>query len=148
MTPQDFRNWRKFLDLTQGEAADVLGVTRRAVAKWEAGDAPIDKRTELAVRAYRDEHVMRHGVKGHTLLFVVSFFADSKHEPVDVCVVMATNRDSAIEMAVSVVGNENWESMQVRLATPAPFLELPHVVGRLSEFLRKRRGNRCEIEVA
>ena len=40
MTPQAFRDWRKQHSLTQDAAADILGVTTRAVAKWEAGGAP------------------------------------------------------------------------------------------------------------
>lgn len=50
MTPQQFRERRQELGYTQEQLAQELGVTVRAVAKWEAGNAPIDRRTQLAMR--------------------------------------------------------------------------------------------------
>ena len=49
MTPYHFRAWRKQLDLTQQQAGDMLGVTRRTVVKWETGDTPIANAIHLAV---------------------------------------------------------------------------------------------------
>lgn len=51
MTPQDFKDWRKRVDMTQSEAADRLGVTKRAVQAWEAGERPILPSTALACAA-------------------------------------------------------------------------------------------------
>lgn len=36
---RDFRTWRESLRLTQAEAARLLGVSRRSVINWEAGEA-------------------------------------------------------------------------------------------------------------
>ncbi|WP_448208471.1 helix-turn-helix domain-containing protein [Azospirillum sp. sgz302134] len=55
MTPDEFKRWRKALNLTQDRAAGALDVTTRAVQQWEAGDRPIERRTELACR-YLAEH--------------------------------------------------------------------------------------------
>ena len=37
MTPTEFRNARKALDLTQDQVARVLGVSPPTIRKWEAG---------------------------------------------------------------------------------------------------------------
>lgn len=55
MTPQEFKDWREALGLTQQQAAELLGVTRRAVVKWEAGAAPISRAVFLACK-YLAEH--------------------------------------------------------------------------------------------
>lgn len=49
MTPQWLRAWREKLDITQQQAADMLGVTRRSVVKWESGDAPISQTIRMAL---------------------------------------------------------------------------------------------------
>lgn len=51
MTPQDLKDWRARLDLTQKAAADALGTTVRAVQMWEAGDRPISRTVALACAA-------------------------------------------------------------------------------------------------
>ncbi len=51
MTPAEFKNWRDALELTQQEAADALGATKRAVQMWEAGDRPISRTVALACAA-------------------------------------------------------------------------------------------------
>jgi DNA-binding transcriptional regulator YiaG len=51
-----FRNWRKALRLKQDEAATLLGVTRRTVVNWEAGDTPIPPMAVWACR-YLAEHL-------------------------------------------------------------------------------------------
>lgn len=36
MTGNDFKAWRKRLDLTQAQAADLLGESLRTIQTWEA----------------------------------------------------------------------------------------------------------------
>ncbi len=55
MDRQELRERRRRLGLTQAQLAEALGVTTRAVGKWEAGDAPIAPSIELAIR-YLLEH--------------------------------------------------------------------------------------------
>lgn len=50
MDRQELRRRRKRLGLTQRELGFRLGVTQRAVGKWEAGDAPIAPAIDLATR--------------------------------------------------------------------------------------------------
>lgn len=51
MTPQDFKGWRERLGLSQQEAGEALGTTKRAVQMWEAGDRPISRTVALACAA-------------------------------------------------------------------------------------------------
>lgn len=55
MTPEVFKRWRtKRAGLTQQQAADLLGITRRTLNNWEAGDSAIPHMTELACRYLND----------------------------------------------------------------------------------------------
>ena len=56
MSPADLKNWRKSMKLTQAQAADSLGISRRAYQAREAGEAEITRETELACR-YLTEHM-------------------------------------------------------------------------------------------
>ena len=49
-TPERLRKARHHLGLTQKSMADLLGVTIRSIQRMEAGDQPIEHRTDLAVR--------------------------------------------------------------------------------------------------
>lgn len=49
MTPHRLRAWREKLGITQQQAADMLGVTRRTVVKWESGEAPISPTIQMAL---------------------------------------------------------------------------------------------------
>lgn len=51
MTPADFKNWRKGLSMTQQAAADELGVTKRTVQLYEAGDLAVTRTVALACAA-------------------------------------------------------------------------------------------------
>lgn len=51
MTPQQLKEKRLSLGLTQQALADELGKTRDAVAKWEGGKVPIPKILSLALLA-------------------------------------------------------------------------------------------------
>lgn len=45
------RDIRRQLDLTQIELAERLGVQQSTISRYERGDLPIDKRTQLALDA-------------------------------------------------------------------------------------------------
>jgi transcriptional regulator with XRE-family HTH domain len=50
MTPQELRDWRKALDLTQVEAATIFDMTERGYAKLERGETlSITPRTQMAM---------------------------------------------------------------------------------------------------
>lgn len=56
-TGVDFRYWRVAMGYTQAEAADILGVSRRAVQAWERPPARrerLRRMTALACRALMD----------------------------------------------------------------------------------------------
>ena len=50
MTPDELKEVRSRLGLTQTQLANELGVTLNAVQRWEAGDRPIRRVTELALK--------------------------------------------------------------------------------------------------
>lgn len=47
----NMRDIRRQLNLTQNELADRLGVQQSTISRYERGDLPIDKRTQLALDA-------------------------------------------------------------------------------------------------
>lgn len=47
----NMRDIRRQLDLTQIELAERLGVQQSTISRYERGDLPIDKRTQLALDA-------------------------------------------------------------------------------------------------
>ena len=55
MDRQELRARRKQLRLTQSRLGRLLGVTKRSVGAWEAGDTPILPAIDLATR-YLLEH--------------------------------------------------------------------------------------------
>ncbi|WP_205772381.1 helix-turn-helix domain-containing protein [Microvirga calopogonii] len=64
MTPEQFRSWRKSHGLTQGEAANALGLGKRTVATYE-GDGIIPKHVALACAAL--SHFKGSGTQAHTV---------------------------------------------------------------------------------
>jgi transcriptional regulator with XRE-family HTH domain len=50
----DMRTIREALKLTQVELAERLGVHQTTVSRFETGELPLDRRTELALLALRD----------------------------------------------------------------------------------------------
>ena len=50
MTPQEFREARHRLGLSQAKLATALGVNVRTVKRWESGDVDIPRTVELAMR--------------------------------------------------------------------------------------------------
>jgi transcriptional regulator with XRE-family HTH domain len=51
----DIRAIRADLKLSQAELADKLGLHQTTISRFETGDLPIDKRTELAVLALQSD---------------------------------------------------------------------------------------------
>jgi transcriptional regulator with XRE-family HTH domain len=47
----DMRTIRRELNLSQAEFADKLGLHQSTVSRFETGELPIDRRTELAILA-------------------------------------------------------------------------------------------------
>lgn len=50
MQPEELRALRDAADMSQGALAAAIGMARQTIAAMEAGTAPIELRTELAVR--------------------------------------------------------------------------------------------------
>jgi DNA-binding XRE family transcriptional regulator len=50
MTGKELRRMRKRLEMTQAELAQALGLQRNSITLMEAGERPVVKATELAVR--------------------------------------------------------------------------------------------------
>lgn len=48
MTPQGFKAWRRRMRFTQEQAAEALGITKRAVAAYEGGETQIPTMAALA----------------------------------------------------------------------------------------------------
>lgn len=48
MTPELFKTWRKSCGLTQEQAAESIGISRRMVQQYEAGEYPVPLYIELA----------------------------------------------------------------------------------------------------
>jgi DNA-binding XRE family transcriptional regulator len=51
MQPAELKALRKSVKMTQDQLADAVGLSRVTVGLMERGEAPIEKRTALAVRA-------------------------------------------------------------------------------------------------
>ncbi len=51
MEPDDFRALLKRKGLTQEQAAEKLGVSRRTIIRWCDGTSRIDERSALLIRA-------------------------------------------------------------------------------------------------
>lgn len=50
MQPDELKALRKSIGWTQDQMAEAIGMSRVAIGLMERGNAPIEKRTELAVR--------------------------------------------------------------------------------------------------
>lgn len=50
MQPDELRDLRKALGMSQHEFADTIGMSRKAISEMERGSAPIERRTMLAAR--------------------------------------------------------------------------------------------------
>ncbi len=56
MDENELKIWRQKQKLTQGTLADLLGVHRVTIAKWEAGDRGIPPFLHLALEALEGKH--------------------------------------------------------------------------------------------
>lgn len=131
---KQLRGWRTRLGLTQERAGEILGVTARAVAKWEAGDAPIDKRTELATQMYEQQYVTRHGVNGRPLLYAVYVVENSEDKHVgDTYLVIARQDHEASKLVHDELGNPASLTVTAVWAGKAPQDSGPRVLGSVAE---------------
>lgn len=139
MTPDELREWRQALKLTQGEAANIFGVTTRGYAKWEAGEAPIDERTDLAAKQYLRIHRSRHGFNGRPLLYVVRT-RNNADLPDEVYLVIARDEFEAGRLVMHDLKPAP-ESVNVdaEAVADAPPDAKPRVLGTLSQLIRTRR---------
>jgi DNA-binding XRE family transcriptional regulator len=55
MQPDELKVLRKVAGWTQDELAEAIGVSRVLIGQMERGQAPIERRTELAVRYVVDQ---------------------------------------------------------------------------------------------
>jgi DNA-binding XRE family transcriptional regulator len=51
MTHEEIKLWRKRLGMTQQQAGDAIGVTKRSIQLFEAGDQPVSRTIALACAA-------------------------------------------------------------------------------------------------
>ena len=63
MTPPEIRACRLGLELTQAEAASVVGVSRREWTHWEAGDRTMPRSAWLVLRALAEVRSFRSWVE-------------------------------------------------------------------------------------
>lgn len=61
MQADDMRILRKEIGWSQQELADELGMSRKSIVEMEGGKAPIERRTELAVRMLEADPSSRLG---------------------------------------------------------------------------------------
>ena len=111
MQPDEMKALRKAAGMTQEELADALGMNRVTISGMERGEAPIEKRTEVATREVTATHgVHPFAVQEESGIFwlhsarrrhfgpkgTVDAFASWRHDPR-----FATHRD-AVEYARSL----------------------------------------------
>lgn len=63
MNGKEFVAWRKRLGINQQEAADQLGVSRRAVVAWESGETPISQMIELVTSYLEHRKELLHSIE-------------------------------------------------------------------------------------
>ena len=130
MDGQTLRAWRQRIGLTQVRVGEVLGVTARAVAKWEAGQAPIDKRTELATKLYEQQFITLHGINGLPLLFAVRVESNSRDEHVgDTYFVIARQDHEAGKLVYDELGAPESVTLTAVWAGKAPEGSVPRILG-------------------
>jgi transcriptional regulator with XRE-family HTH domain len=156
MTPQELRDWRKALDFTQEQAAEIFGVTTRGYAKWEAGDAPIDTRTHLAAKAFLREYRSKHGTRdGRPLLYIVHAYlpTDADREAVDKYIVIARCESEAARLVANedeikaITSNTPISVVAEAVADPPANAE-PGVLGTVTELAlhgRCRSGGQLRV---
>lgn len=64
-TPANFRALRDMVGFKQDEFADIVGVDRSEVRRWDAGKAPVSAKAWDILRAMVEEHfALVHGLMG------------------------------------------------------------------------------------
>ena len=140
MTPQEMRDWRVAAELTQEEAGAVLGVSGRAVAKWEAGEAPIDERTRLATMMHLRIRRSVHGNHGKPLLYLAHVYElwtdDTARERY---LVIARNADEVARLVSQQVAGPAWQRITAEAVSDAPSGSELRVLTSVTDLARKKR---------
>lgn len=53
MTPKELTSWKKRHGLNQVELANILGVTKASISRWESGKRPIPAFLHLALKCLK-----------------------------------------------------------------------------------------------
>jgi Helix-turn-helix len=69
MKPDQFKEWRKRLALTQADAGTRFGVTRMTIQNWESGATPIPPMVEMGCEIWEREHRKRDDYGPVTLIY-------------------------------------------------------------------------------
>jgi transcriptional regulator with XRE-family HTH domain len=139
MTPEEMRSWRKRLGLTQEQAGEVLGVTSRAIAKWESKEAPIDKRTKLATQRYEQTYINRHGISGRPLLFTVHVDSDSsKQHEGETYLVIARQDFEADKFVYAKMGEPTNATLTAAAVAKVPLGASLGILGSVSELIDQK----------
>ena len=137
MTPQELRDWRKSLKITQEQAAQALGVTERGYFKWENGDSPITHRVDLAAQMYLRKHRTEHGFHGLPLLYVVRLYENPDAKPLEHYLVIARNELEAGELVSQQVGRL-LVNVRSEAVAEAPTDLQPGVIGTIGQIAHQR----------
>lgn len=139
MTPQELRDWRKALDLTQEQAARALGVTLRGYSKWESGTTQIAERVELAAKMYLRIHRSKHGFNGRPLLYVAHVYWSDNSTAKETYLVIARDQHEALQLTYAELGATPRVVLVVEAVADAPNDTKPRLIGSLAEIVRRKR---------
>jgi len=142
MTPQELRDWRKSLKYTQEQAASALGASLRGYTKWEAGDAPIGERLQLAAEAHLRRHRTRHGFDGLPLLYVARIYESAADRiPAERYILIARDEHEALQLMYEEIGRPQQAQLSVEAVAEAPSDVRPHILGKVSADVLRSLGH-------
>jgi transcriptional regulator with XRE-family HTH domain len=112
MTPEDFKAWRKSLNLTQTEAAEALGISRGSVELYELGKRrddgrPVEIPKSIALACAAVRHKLppvgekREGTPKRFRI-IISAANDLEHFTVDTMIENAVDEHQALSELLSI----------------------------------------------